>query len=304
MLLQTSISADKFRRLTCGAGHFIMTNMIWKTIRPPRIGRLPYLSTAPFYFDWPLETSGFEIITAPPRQLAHLAGKGEIDAACFSLTDALRLQRHFEPLGSFGLAAAENGLPPAPLFMTRVEETLLGQTPIGIPHDAAMAPTLLAILLRNVFKIDNFKPVPLTPDRRHLGGLLLIGDAAIEAAKSPPRGFSHMRNLAALWRQWTGLPLVFGRWMVRKSLPEDQKKRLEQMIGEALEKAANHMDQVASAHLRTIPHDWELDEACRILQQYVFEWQEVHHRSADRFRRESRPSTQQVPAWLDDAALR
>lgn len=277
--------------------------MIRKTIRPPRIGRLPYLSTAPFHFDWPSDTSGFEVITAPPRQLAHLAGRGEIDAACFSLTEVFRLQRNFEPLGYFGLAAAEDGLPPGPLLLARVEETLLGQAPIGIPHEAAMAPALLSILLRSVYNVDNPKQVPLTPDRRHLGGLVFIGDAAVAATKSPPRGFSHKRSLAHAWQQWTGLPLVFGRWMVRKSMPDDQKKRLEQLIGEALEKAANQIDQVAAVHLRMTSHDWDLDEACRVLQQYVFELKDVHRRSVDRFRRELRPRRQQAPAWLDDAAF-
>lgn len=280
-----------------------MTDMIRKTIRPPRIGRLPYLSAAPFYFDWPSEAGGFEVITAPPRQLAHLASSGEIDAACFSLTDAFRLQRNFEPLGSFGIAAAENGLPPGPLFFARVEETLLGQAPVGIPHEASMAPDLLTVLFRNVYKAAGPKQVPLAPDRRHLGGLIFIGDTAIEATKNPPRGFDHVRNLAHTWQHWTELPLVFGRWMIRKTIPADQKKRLEHMIGEALAKAANQMAQVAAVHLRTTSHAWDLDEACRVLQQFEFELKDVHQRSIDRFRREHRPRKQQSPAWLDDAAL-
>src|SRR5690625_7035204 len=39
--------------------------------------------------------------------------------------------------------------------------------------------------------------LPISPDRRQLGGLILIGDAAIEGIQKPPRGFNHVQNLAA-----------------------------------------------------------------------------------------------------------
>lgn len=291
--------------LTLDVLRLMIANMSTKAAhRKPRIGRLPYLSAAPFYFGWGSEAEHFEVIVAPPRQLAHLARQGEIDAACFSLTDVFRLNRSFEPLGTFGLTVAKHGQPPGPLLLARVAETLLGQVPIGIPQEAAMAPALLNVLFREVFKVPAPEYVPLTPDRRPLAGFIVIGDAAIEAIHHPPRGFDHVRNLATEWQNWTGLPLVFGRWMVRKEMSAESKAQIEHMIATALSKAARHTkEKVAAALLQTSPYSWDLKAAAKVLQQFDYDLKDIHQQSIRRFRQEQRPKRQRTPLWLQKDML-
>lgn len=258
----------------------------------PRIGRLPYLSAAPFFIDWEDAREEFDIITAPPRQLGHLARRGELDAACFSLADALRLQRQFEPLGDFGIAArAVEAKPPSPLLCLRNEVVLAGTHPIGIHNEASTVEQLLHIVWRGHEKRDPPRSVPLSPDRHNLGGLLLIGDEALAAAATPPERFPYRLNLTEMWHEWSQLPWVFGRWMVRKELPSRWKERLTERLEQSLTIAAQRWQEFVAEYCRKQERPWPIEWTADALSEFTHQLGDAHSKSIVQYRRAARTSS-------------
>lgn len=216
-----------------------------RQIRKPRVGRIPYLCAAPFHHGWDIEVDGFEVITAPPRQLHHLAEQGELDAACLPVT--ARRRRDFEPLGEFGVAAPSG---PLALLCSRIEPDLLHKAPIGISFEAQSAVQLLEYVLREKYGLKTPHLSPLAPDRSGFGALLLVGDAALRAQTEPPKAFEWQIDLAAAWHELTGHPFTFGRWVVHKELPDEQKEALSQGLDWALTGAMESVHSVVDGYFQ------------------------------------------------------
>lgn len=211
----------------------------------PRVGRLPYLLSVPFTGSW--ASDHFELITAPPRQLAHLTRQDELDAACVPITDVRSLGRRFEPLGNLGLAAV--GAPPFAMFASRIEPDLLGRAAIGVSDQAATAATALELVLEGSFKVERPNIVSLPPDRYTLGAYMLVGDDAIDLVDEARRPFVCHYNLADEWRKWSGLPLVLGRWVVRKTMPDKTKELLEASIRQSVADTLRAPGPIVASHL-------------------------------------------------------
>lgn len=254
-----------------------------------RIGTPPYLSAAPFHRITATGKNEFELILAPPRQLGHLARKGELAAACVSLADALRLRQRFESLGDYGIAAAGTPVPPAgPLLCLRNESAARGHHPIGIPREAATAGALLEAVWRLTRRETLAPRIPLSPDRGRLGGFVLIGDDAITAAHAPSEHFPYTLNLAAEWQRCTDLPWVFGWWIVRKDLADAEKARLRAWLDETAEIAAEEPERFAAAYCRANEPPWPEDVAIASLRAFTYRLTGEHRRTVERFRRELR----------------
>ena len=73
---------------------------------------------------------------------------------------------------------------------------------------------------------------------------LLIGDAALHSAFSDP---TPHHDLGALWRERTGLPMVFAVWAAQRDCNPDALGRLDRALREAVADSAEHADLVAKA---------------------------------------------------------
>lgn len=260
----------------------------------PRVGRLPYLIALPFAQPGS-GAGGFEWITAPPRQLAHLAREDELDAVCLPITEVRSLSKRFEPLGALGLSVA--GPCPAAYFASRIEAGLLHRAPIGVSRQAAAAQALLAVILRHRYDVGDPNFVPLEPERRALGAFLAVGDDALRAALRPEPGFDHAYDLLAEWREWTGQPFVLARWMVRKTLADETKERLlhtlEEAVAATLCDPAPHVSAHLTEHALDVPRDTALSwlAACR----YTLEAPDFA--AADHFLRLAHDLERPKPSW-------
>ena len=54
-------------------------------------------------------------------------------------------------------------------------------------------------------------------------------------------------DLAAAWREWTGLPFVFAVWSARRSLTSRARARLTEMIAGALDRGMARIPEIAAA---------------------------------------------------------
>lgn len=264
--------------------------------RRPRVGRLPYLLSVPFTGYWE-ETDLFELITAPPRQLAHLAREDELDAACVPVVEVRSLSRRFEPLGSLGLVAVEAA--PLGLFASRIEPDLLGNAPIGASMQGATLVAVMEVLLAHCYKVQRPNIIPLPPERFELGAFLLVGDEAIEEARAEPGPFVYRYNLVEEWHRWTGMPLPISRWIVRKSLPDDTKRRLHDAIANSVERTIRTPGPVLDAHLRASALGCTPDEALAWLKQCTYRFDQIAEQAADHLAALNRELHRKPTSWRD-----
>jgi chorismate dehydratase len=74
---------------------------------------------------------------------------------------------------------------------------------------------------------------------------LVIGDTALRWARRAPAGFAIGMDLAAAWHEWTGLPFVFARWGVRRSVPAPARDWLADYLQASLVAAEGSLEEVA-----------------------------------------------------------
>jgi chorismate dehydratase len=213
------------------------------------IARMPYLHAEPYYID--MERRGFTLVDLVPSAMAHAAEQGDIDAGLFSLVDSFRLETSFEPVANFGIACLREA---GSLFLYAkkpIEE--LGGAPIGMTDEASTAPCLLEILLRFKYKVPPATYV--SRDEPH-DGFVLIGNQALRQRRGA-RGYPHTYDLGEEWHTWTQMPLVFSRWMVRKTVDPKVKAILQDTLYVGLEEGVNAMYQIQEPRdrLLMLPRD-------------------------------------------------
>jgi chorismate dehydratase len=192
-----------------------------------RVAHLPYVSSEPFYFD--MERRGFKLLPMTPSAISSAAGAGEIDAGPFPLADCRRLSDGFRPLSGFCIATISRA---GSVFLHSARPISdLDGSRIGVTGEASTALTLLQVLLSLKYQV---KPEAYVSLEEPSDALLHIGNLGLRNRRGV-RGFPHNYDLGEEWFQWTGLPLVLARWMVRKDLDSSNAAMLEDAIYTSLQ---------------------------------------------------------------------
>ena len=175
----------------------------------PRLGRIPYLNTEPFFADDEVRAAA---VVEVPRGMIDVARRGAVDLAPLPVVAAFDHPDLFRSVGSLGIAAA--GAARSVLLHSRVPVERLAGACIGVIDDTATSVRLLRVLLQFRFDIgrSTFTGLNHTAD-----AVLLIGDRAL-LERRDPRIFPYELDLAAEWHAWTGLPFVFASWMARRGI--------------------------------------------------------------------------------------
>ena len=192
-----------------------------------RVARLPYVGSEPFYFG--MERRGIELCQMTPSAISAAADAGEIDAGPIPLADCGRLEDRFRNLSGFCIATITRA---GSVFLhsTKPIEDLAGAR-IGVTGDASTARKLLQVLLALKYHIEPEAYVSLEDPS---DALLHIGNLGLRNRRGL-RGYPHRYDLGEEWRQWTGLPFVLARWMVRKDLDSADAAVLEDAIYASLQ---------------------------------------------------------------------
>ena len=108
------------------------------------------------------------------------------------------------------------------LLLSRVPfEQLEGQE-ILISGETHTSVALLRLIMRDRFKLNvTFTTGQVTPALRGKNppvAFLAIGDEALRLRNHPE--YPHRLDLAEAWRDWTGLPFIFGLWVVSRAAAE------------------------------------------------------------------------------------
>jgi chorismate dehydratase len=227
----------------------------------PRVGHIQFLNCLPLY--WGLAHSGalldVDLHKDTPDRLNAALVAGDLDIGPISLVEYLR---HTDDLlllpdlavGSDGPVLSVNmvsTVPPAALDGRRVA---LGST--------SRTGVLLARMLLDgrygVRPVYFDCPPDLTEMLLEADAAVLIGDLALRATYEAPRRGLTVTDLGEAWRDWTGLPMVFATWAVRRAFAEDHPglvKDVHEAFLRSRELCLAELDEVAAAAARWEPFD-------------------------------------------------
>jgi chorismate dehydratase len=173
-----------------------------------KVGSVPYLNAAPL-------TRGLEdqIAFAPPSELARMLRRDELDAALVSITEVL-LNDRYDILE--GVAVASLGEVKSVFLAHR--QPLENIREIFCDTASLSSVNLLKVLLAERGLNPAFEPLPNYGAAAALENVLLIGDPAIDFARS---GTTHeIWDLGEAWFELTQLPFVYAVWALRRRLRE------------------------------------------------------------------------------------
>jgi chorismate dehydratase len=231
--------------------------------RRPRVGHIQFLNCLPLY--WGLIRSGaladVELVKDTPDRLNDALVAGDLDLGAISLVEYLR---HTDELvllpdlavGSDGPVLSVNLVSQLPLAELDGRRVALGST-------SRTSVLLTEMWLEEVHGVrpDYFScPPDLGAMMQEAAAGVLIGDAALRATyEGPARGLT-VHDLGSAWRDWTGLPMVFAVWAVRRDYLAAEPglvKDVHQAFLRSRDVSLGHVDEVAAHAAR-----WEsFDEA-------------------------------------------
>ena len=235
--------------------------LMWCRSMAIKGGRVPYVSCEPFYFD--MQRGGIELHDRFPSALSQAAENGEIDAGPIPLIDCYRMEDRFRPLSGFCLATA-NKAGSVILHSTRPIQELNGAR-IGITEEASTAFRLLQVLLTTKHQVT--PEAYVSPEEPH-EAVLFIGNQGLRNRRGMP-GFAHTYDLGEEWNQWTGLPFVFARWIVRKDLERQDAVLLEDTLFVGLQDWADGLFHLAEPRDRVRLHPQDLLEYTQGLRYFI-----------------------------------
>ena len=242
------------------------------------IGKIPFLNSEPFY---PL-LGQHRMVAMPPRELGKLAQRESIDAGIMATVDYLRLEDRYEPIGNLGVANREEVR--SILLFSRHAMQELGGARVGVTEETSTSVRLLRLLLEAK---SGIRPREYVRNlQEEADAFLVIGDEALRRGRAHCDGFIHRFDLAAQWWDWKNLPFVFALWVVRRTLPDEDKQQFAELLERSLDTGIKQIDETAAryagelgtarelaSYLRNFryrlgPEEWQgLDEFRRLLQQ-------------------------------------
>jgi chorismate dehydratase len=181
-----------------------------------RLGCLPYLNVKPLVYT--LEhgglPKGWELVYAPPAQLAEMLLREEIAAAPVSSYAVLAHGFDHVP----GICIAADGPVKSVLMLSRKEPRNLNT--LALDSGSLSGANMLRIILDEAYdcrpKLVRMAPTPVNKMLESCDGALLIGNPAMQCSKEGLIVF----DVAGEWKKLTGLPAVFALWAGRGITPE------------------------------------------------------------------------------------
>jgi chorismate dehydratase len=185
------------------------------------IGRIQYINVDPIYyrFDHYAANLNVNIISRPPAVLNQLMADGSLDISSVSSSAYARNFKDWMILPDLSISCY--GKVMSVLMAGNYSFDDLAGRSVMLTDESATAVDLLKLLfakkgIRPVFKKGKVTSPHDLKTSADAG--LIIGDSALK--NDWRRHFEHVLDLCEIWNQMTGLPFVFGIWVVRRSFAE------------------------------------------------------------------------------------
>ena len=216
-----------------------------------KVGRINYVNTVPCFHH--LTRAGFagEIIAGTPVELNRLLAAGKLDLSPSSSFEYALHWRDYLLLPGHSISSC--GPVQSVLLFSRLPLEAVAGEEIFLTGESATSINLMKVLLHEFMGagvIDCRVPEEPVEDLVSAGAsALLIGDRALRMARAVPKEMQ-VYDLGALWQRFTGLPFVFGLWIVRKSAYLDRRGDIldfRRQLDQALQLAFADLEVLASA---------------------------------------------------------
>ena len=196
-----------------------------------RLGRVDYINTFPLAWSLArhLGDGLAEEVVGVPTTLNALLRAGDVDVANVSSVEYARNHSEYVLLPS--LCVGSDGAVESVQLVTDVP--LPAVRSISVTGQSASS----VVLVRTLFPTAEIRDEGETADAR-----LMIGDEALRSAFDDP---APHHDLGALWRERTGLPMVFAVWAARIGTPGLDE--LDRALAGAVADAHEHSADVARA---------------------------------------------------------
>jgi chorismate dehydratase len=190
----------------------------------PRVGHIQFLNCLPLY--WGLVRSGalldVDLHKDTPDRLNDALVAGELDIGPISLVEYLRNTDQLLLLPD--LAVGSDGPVLSVNLVSQVPLAELDGEPVALGSTSRTSVVLTQYLLEERLGVQPTYftcPPDLTAMMLEARAAVLIGDAALRATyDAPGRGLT-VHDLGAVWRELSGLPMVFAVWAVRRDFAVD-----------------------------------------------------------------------------------
>jgi chorismate dehydratase len=230
-------------------------------VQRPRVGHIQFLNCLPIY--WGLMRSGalldVDLHKDTPDRLNAALVAGDLDIGPISLVEYLRNADDLVLLpnlavGSDGPVLSVN------LVSTRPPAELDGR-PVALGSTSRTGVLLAQMLLAEQYgaEPEYFRcPPELNQMLLEADAAVLIGDPALRALYEAPGLGLQVIDLAQAWKEWTGLPMVFAVWAVRKEFAAAHPgvvKEVHEAFQRSRDLCLGELDEVAEAAARWEPFD-------------------------------------------------
>ncbi|MDH7479290.1 MAG: menaquinone biosynthesis protein [Syntrophomonadaceae bacterium] len=232
----------------------------------PRVGHIQFINCLPLYYG--LVKNGVlldvELTKGTPTELNRHLIEGRLDISPISSIEYARHHRDLILLPD--LAVGADGEVRSIILVSRVPLMELGGKTIALTSTSATSQALLQILLRKYGLNCRYfvSPPELGSMLLEADAALLIGDPALRTYfRSHPDLYHY--DLGRLWKELTGLPMVYAVWAARREFVQDSPDLAREVYN------AFHRSMLYSLeHLREIAENaarWESMDA-QTLQEY------------------------------------
>lgn len=185
---------------------------------PIRLGRIGYLNVLPLHY--PLEQGilqgDFKLVSGPPASLNLLMDQGQLDISGCSCIEYARHPEKYLILPD--LAIGSRGPVQSVLLLCRTRPEDLDGASVLVSAQTHTSAALLDLLLRQhigvtpSYRIGDATALLAAGERPE--AILCIGDEALNLRRHPD--YPTRMDLGEAWREWTGLPFIFGLWIANR----------------------------------------------------------------------------------------
>ncbi|WP_366921731.1 menaquinone biosynthesis protein [Metallumcola ferriviriculae] len=187
-----------------------------------RLGRINYLNCLPVYYgiEKGIVPINVDLFHGPPTKLNKMFIDGKLDITPISSIEYARNSEKSLILPNMSISA--DGRVTSILLISKLPAEKLDGKTLTMTKSSATSVVLLKILLAKYWRV---KPRLLTrePDLSSMltqgDAALLIGDDALRESRNVKEFYVY--DLGEVWKNYTGLPMVFALWVIRNSYSAD-----------------------------------------------------------------------------------
>jgi chorismate dehydratase len=198
-----------------------------------RLGRVSFINTFPV--EWALarhlDPDEVREVAAVPTELNRMLAARELDVANVSSVEYANNPERYVLLPS--LCVGSDGAVESVQLITQLP--LPAVTSVAVTSHSATSVALVRVLVPHA---------EIRPEGSEADARLMIGDAALRSAFSDP---TPHHDLGALWRERTGLPMVFAVWAAQRDCDPGALARIDRALSGAVAEASEHAGLVALA---------------------------------------------------------